>query len=74
VVRMGWTSGPDMAPLAAAVTALACMHMQRNVAAYWDRATRSGAWGAIVVWLVLFFLHELIVEFLVIFQVVLDGG
>ena len=44
-VQAGWTSGTDVSPLVAAVTALVRMHMQRNVAAYRDQVTRSGAWG-----------------------------
>jgi len=45
-VRAGRTSGTDVAPLVAAVTALACMHMQRDIAVYWDWVTRSSVWGA----------------------------
>jgi len=77
-VQVGWTSGPDMAPLVAAVTALVCMHVQWNVVAYWDWATRSRAQGVqgtkvLFIVLILLFLHKLIMEFLVCLQVVLEG-
>ena len=74
VVWAGQTSGPDMAPLMAVVTALACVHMQQDIVVYWDWVMRLRVQGAIVIWLTLFFLHKLITEFLVVFQVVLEGG
>jgi len=76
VVQVGQTSGPDMAPLVAAVTALVRMHMQRDVAAYWDWVTRSGAQGMKIdlIVLALFFPCKLITGILVCLQVILEGG
>ena len=73
-----WASGADVAPLVAAVTVLVHMHMQRDIAAYWDRVMRlrvRGAQGTKVLFviLVLFIMSELITEFLVSLQVVLKG-
>ena len=73
LVRARWASGADVAPLVAVVTALAHMHMQRNVAAYQDlaagslaRGEMSGTEGVRVV-IVLFFPGALIADRLVVF-------
>ena len=62
-----------MAPFAAAVTALARVHMQRDVAAYRDRVARSLARGeasgteGVQVVVILFFPCKLIADLLVVF-------
>jgi len=73
LVRARWASGADVAPLVAAVTVLARVHMQRDVAAYRDRAARSLAQGkasgteGVQVVVVLFFPGALIADLLVVF-------